>query len=379
MYKDNETYYTLFQVRGVYSYHCYDPITNKRYSRSCGTRNLREANAVIAKRLATGTLHFPKGYSPRGNSPRPQVDKRTFGELTKDYFIEGKCPIEADMKKRGKKICRSTMYSNRIDKDSKIIPFWKDEIPRNITPAMCDRFLLSLPEKYNIRRGTANQIFYTFRKMLSQLKTEGYIDNNPADGIKPLASDFKTKEILTVAELQKVLSVKWKNQIALLAVKTAAQTGMRIGEVSALKGSQIVGLSIRIDASYSPLAGRKETKTYKEREVPITESLRKELEPYMRGDDDYIFSRKGEKPISVNAVNKNLQKAVSDAGINKHISSHSLRHGMNTVLISHGVSSTIVKATIGHANDRMTEHYLHLKADDLGAIRAVQEEMEEVK
>lgn len=379
MYKDNETYYSLFKARGIYSYHCYDPITNERYSRSCGTRNLREANAVIAKRLATGTLHFPKGYSPRGNAPRPHVDKRTFGELTKDYFIEGKCPIEADLKKRGKRICPSTMYNNRIAKNTKILPCWENEIPRNITPAMCDRFLLSLPEKYNISRGSANQVFATFRKMLSQLKAEGYMEHNPADGIKPLASDFKTKEILTVTELQKVLSVEWKNQIALLAVKTAAQTGMRIGEVRALKGSQIVGLSIRIDASYSSIVGRKETKTYKEREVPITENLKKELEPYMRGDDDYIFSRNGKKPIDVSTVNKNLQKAVRDAGIDKHISSHCLRHGMNTVLISHGVSSTIVKATIGHSNDKMTEHYLHLKADDLGAIRAVQEEMEEVK
>ena len=45
------------------------------------------------------------------------------------------------------------------------------------------------------------------------------------------------------------------------------------------------------------------------------------------------------------------------------------------MLISHNVSSTIVKSAIGHSSDAMTEHYLHLKADDMDAIRAVQEEI----
>lgn len=375
-YKDNETHFTMFRMRGIWSYYCYDPVTNKRYSRSCSTRSIKEARAVIAKRLKDGRLHFPKGYRPKNGALKSRYDKRTFGELTADYFIPDKCPIESDLRKRGRKVCASTMYEDRNVKTSKILPYWKDEIPRNITPQMCDRYLLSMQELYGISRCTANHVFSIFRKMLGQLKAEGFIETNPAVGIKPLADDSKEKEVLTIEELQKVLSVEWPNKIALLAVKTAAQTGMRIGEVRALKGSQINGLSITIDASYSWQAGRKETKTYKDREIPITQALRDELMQYVRGDDEYIFTLDGVKPISPVTVNKYLKRAVELAGIDKQISSHCLRHGMNTILIAHNVSSTIVKSAIGHSSDAMTEHYLHLKAADMDAIRAVQEEIE---
>ena len=375
-YIDCETHYTMHKNRGIWTCKCKDPLTGKWHTRSCGTRNKKEAMAVIAKRLYEGKLHFPNGYKPRGKAEKPKYDRRTFGELTEDYFIPGKCPIEADLKKRGKRICVSTMYSHEGIKRTKILPYWKDETPRRITPQMCDRFLLSLPELYGISRATANNVFSVFRSMLEQLKAEGYMEYNPAKGIKPLASDTKEKEVLTVEELQKALSVEWRNKIAQLAVKTAAQTGMRIGEVRALKASQIKGLSIMIDASYSPVAGRKETKTYKEREIPITRSLRDELMQYARGEDDYIFTLNGKKPISTMTISRALEKAVKDAGIDKHITPHCLRHGLNTVLVSHNISNTIVQAAIGHSSDAMTEYYLHLKAADMDSIRAVQEEIE---
>ena len=375
-YKDNDTHYTMFRMRGIYSYYCYDPITNKRYSRSCGTRNIKEARAVIAKRLAEGKLHFPSGYNPRGKANTPRYSRKTFGELTENYFIPGKCPIEEDMRKRGKKISLSSMKEEETVKRTKILPYWKNEIPRNITPQMCDRFLLSMPELYGVSRTTSNHVFSVFRRMLEQLKAEGYITQNPTIGIKPLASDSKAKEILTVDELQKILSVEWPSKITYLAVKTAALTGMRVGEVRALKGCQINGLSIIVNASFSPVAGRKETKTYKSREIPITQSLKDELAPYIKDDDDYIFTLDGKKPVSVGAINNHLKNAVEKAGISKHISSHCLRHGMNTMLIAHNISSTIVQAAIGHSSDAMTEHYLHLKANDMKTIREVQEEIE---
>ena len=374
-YIDCDTHYIMIQSRGIWAYKCKNPETGKWCSRSCGTRNLNKALIVISKRLAEGKLLYPDGYRSRGASPKPKYDRRTFGELTENYFVHGKCPIEAGREKRGKKICLSTLYTYEKNKKAKILPYWKDEIPRNITEQMCDRYLLSLPDLYGITRSSANTVFGVFRTMLDQLKKDGFIDSNPAAGVKPLANDTKEKDVLTVEELHRLFDVEWPSKIAKTAMKTAAQTGMRLGEVRALKGEQIQGLSIVVDASFSRIAGRKEPKNYKTREVPITQSLKDELMQYARGDDEYLFSIKGSKPISVNAILKNLKTALKRAGIGKHITPHCLRHGFNTMLISHNVSSTIVKSAIGHSSDAMTEHYLHLKADDMDAIRAVQEEI----
>ena len=134
---------TMFRMRGIWSYYCYDPVTNKRYSRSCSTRSIKEARAVIAKRLKDGRLHFPKGYRPKNGALKSRYDKRTFGELTADYFIPDKCPIESDLRKRGRKVAKGdvlmTVYSDSEDKLEDALETAAELEPFDIDGMLLDR------------------------------------------------------------------------------------------------------------------------------------------------------------------------------------------------------------------------------------------------
>lgn len=54
------------------------------------------------------------------------------------------------------------------------------------------------------------------------------------------------------------------------------------------------------------------------------------------------------------------------------LSFHSFRHFFNTQLVANNVEQNKILAVIGHTSVKMTQHYLHLEAGDLGQIRAVQ-------
>ena len=56
----------------------------------------------------------------------------------------------------------------------------------------------------------------------------------------------------------------------------------------------------------------------------------------------------------------------------RELSFHSFRHFFNTQVVASGLSGEIVRNIIGHESEEMTDHYLHLNADDLAAVKDIQ-------
>ena len=67
----------------------------------------------------------------------------------------------------------------------------------------------------------------------------GYIMKNPVLAVKQLAEKPLEKGILTDKEVKKLFAFPWKDKIAELGNKVAMYTGMRQGEILALRAENI--------------------------------------------------------------------------------------------------------------------------------------------
>lgn len=372
LYKD-ENHYTLLKRKSkkgnTYYYYCYTP-DGKRVLRGTGAKTRADALQVINKRITENKLIFPDGMAIRPNSTMSGVV--TFGQYFANAYIPGKCPmlIEADI--RGKKTTLTTIANHRSRMPIIMHRFGSLKL-REITPSIIDEWLLGLVHQDGYAKSSANVYLVQLKQMLDYAVRHGEISTNPASSVERLKEDAPTRRAFSEDEITRLFAMEWRSPLAKLACLLSAVTGMRLGEVLAVKTSSIKDGYILVDASISIIDGEKSTKSGKAREVPIGKKLEKMLLDFAPAEG-YIFSKNGEKPVSTSAIRGPFSVELAKLGVPdpENLTFHSFRHYANTKLVAANVNAEKVRAVIGHASESMTEHYLHLKADDLKEIQDVQ-------
>jgi integrase/recombinase XerD len=112
-------------------------------------------------------------------------------------------------------------------------------------------------------------------------------------------------------------------------------------------------------------------KGYKERYVPMTETIKEDLENYIYVAREHIQSFKAIKNEALflsirvrrmcgNALIKRIQYLAKTVKINKSIGLHSLRHSIATHLLQSGMTLEEVSQFLGHSSLESTQIYTHL-------------------
>ena len=164
-----------------------------------------------------------------------------------------------------------------------------------------------------------------------------------------------------------------------LAVALAATTGMRQGEIRALKKDCIEFVEnnveyenqaiITVRENFAKTDGFKSTKGKRVRHVPVSKPLAEELvkmadsNPYK---NNLIFWSEGsaDTPIAGSYINKYYYAALAAIGITeekrkeRNIDFHSLRHFFNSMLRGE-VDDSNLRLIIGHQSERMSDNYTH--------------------
>jgi integrase len=187
--------------------------------------------------------------------------------------------------------------------------------------------------------------------------------------------------ILTPEEAREVLMKPglWNNPTAFLANLLAACTGMRAGEIQALRAMDFTETSIIVEHSWVERYQKlKCTKTGIVREIPIHPMLRGVL---LSGKlpTDFIFTMEGrDRPIYRSCLLDNLRRALERSGISRqeqkerNICFHSWRHYLNTRMRVAGIPDVVTRQVTGHTTEEMTERYTHISADDAIGVLALQ-------
>jgi len=155
---------------------------------------------------------------------------------------------------------------------------------------------------------------------------------------------------------------------------TLARTGMRLGEVLALKWGDIDfhGRFVHVERGFS--RGKIETpKSGKRRKVDMSKQLsevlsnlkhQRKIETLERGWEsfpEWVFVGIDGKPLNKDTFNKSIFNKALDKAKLRHVRVHDLRHTFASLLIQAGESLAYVKDQLGHHSIKVTvDIYGHL-------------------
>lgn len=147
------------------------------------------------------------------------------------------------------------------------------------------------------------------------------------------------------------------------AVRVQAGTGLRIGELSALRWSA-VDLNRR-----QIIVGRHEkTKSGHERVVPVAGEALVVLQRLAVGKpkEGFVITGAGGGRLSNGYASKRIKHYAEAAGLGGDVTSHSIRHTYGARLASEGISLYMIQRLMGHESfETTTRFYGHLYQDKL--------------
>ena len=186
---------------------------------------------------------------------------------------------------------------------------------------------------------------------------------NPARGMQQ-PEGRKIPRYLSAEEAARVIAAaepRWRPFFA-----TALYTGMRLGELAALRWADVDlerGL-IHVRGSH----GNDAPKSGHQRTVRVMGQLGGILGAMPKGEPGHLVfpgrPRRGRAPDPtcdrVVAPRKALLRALRAAGIDRHLSMHDLRHTFATLYLDAGASPRDLQEALGHSSLAMSSRYVHV-------------------
>ena len=166
-----------------------------------------------------------------------------------------------------------------------------------------------------------------------------------------------------------------------LMVETAINTGLRWGELIALKPRHLDLIKhtlsveetvVEVSIKNSPTGQRMLTKPYPKDNEPRTMALPPDLVDQLTdsittrqlGPDDLLFATRDGTPISRNTFRTRIWlPAIRASGIDFDVRVHDLRHAHASWLLAEGSDLRSVMERMGHAQIQTTQKYLHTLPD----------------
>lgn len=159
-----------------------------------------------------------------------------------------------------------------------------------------------------------------------------------------------------------------------VAVRVSAYTGLRLGELLALRWSDVAWAGFALTISRAISAGKETVpKSGKIRRVPLPEQATAALEQLSHRADftdpsELVFCNVVTgRPLDGSALRRRYKEAQAAAGVHA-MRWHDLRHTYGSLLAANGEELVTIKSAMGHANISTTEVYLHARpATELAA------------
>ena len=218
----------------------------------------------------------------------------------------------------------------------------------------------------NLANKTINSIICAITIPMRWAYFHNYTQNNCYEGIIKCTSNSKKRKVLTLGQAEEVFKVHWENESAKLANELAFFTGMRQGEIAALRLEDIGTDRIYIRHSWSKYDGLKCCKNGESREIKIPQVLRNALihqaeeNPHNEGEKGFVFfGLNPSHPTDPKNWLKYLHRALEQTGYEtpKEICFHSWRHLWCSRVSDLIQDKRIVMAGSGHKTEVMLDHY----------------------
>jgi integrase/recombinase XerD len=194
---------------------------------------------------------------------------------------------------------------------------------------------------------------------------ENLVKVDPSELLEQPKLGRKLPEVLSIEEIDALLAAidlsKNEGHRNRAMLETLYSCGLRVSELVGLRFSDLF-----FEEGFIRVIG----KGNKERLVPVSPQVQKEIEIYQqhirnhlniqKGSENIVFlNRRGAQltRVMVFTIIKNLAESI---GLKKNISPHTFRHSFATHLIEGGANLRAIQEMLGHESITTTEIYTHL-------------------
>ncbi|GHV79155.1 hypothetical protein AGMMS49944_09460 [Spirochaetia bacterium] len=270
-------------------------------------------------------------------------------------------------------------------------PFFVGRLLGSVTRADIEAFIDSLDKITSGRKKkplaalTKNRIIQAGTIALKWAYSKQWIDTDLSAGIVYFAGKPKERQILTPEMVKALFAIDWNNDKAKLCNMLACVTGLRAGEILALRGVDLGNDCLYIRHSINPYDSLKSTKNGETRtvQVPFPSIMTALIDlarsnPHGEGADGYVFysDTVPGKPLDINVPLNSLRQGLRKIGLSeaesKKYTVHGFRHYF-TAYMKGKIDDRLLKLQTGHKTDSMLGHYSNHAIDgQAAAVQAAQ-------
>lgn len=209
---------------------------------------------------------------------------------------------------------------------------------------------------------TISRTIASLRTFYSFLHHKGYMVSNPTTELEAPKQDRKMPQVLTLAEVERLLSRPdvrtsiGKRDKAMIELLYA--TGIRVSELISLTLSDI-----NTTMGYIKCKGSNKTRV-----IPLGSMASRAIDIYLKDgrgqlvseDEDALFVNYYGKKLTRQGFWKVIKRYSEEANIHKSITPHTLRHSFAFHLIQNGADLKSVQEMLGHSDVATTQIYLEM-------------------
>lgn len=293
-------------------------------------------------------------------------EARDVMEFLDEFWDMERSPYFRELAIRGKEVHIHYVKTNR----TYVEKYWKPLIEGKLVGEITRNDVNNIFNQKSIDHLSGKSIFCVISALTLPMKyahQHGLTDINCYDGIIKPSTKSKKREILTMEETRALFNTEWDNSTAKLACLIACYTGMRSGEILALRMQDIGDDRIYIRHSWSMYEGLKSPKNGEAREIKIPQKLRDMIvyqasfNPYDEGMSGFIFfnSEGPGRPMDGKVWVKYMRRALEKIGHKdpKSICFHSFRHEWCTNTLTEIGDKRVCMVGSGHKSDEVFSHY----------------------
>lgn len=250
----------------------------------------------------------------------------------------------------------------------KLMQFYPETQPNNITTEEARNFNYEIGKKYNAR--SQARILSGVRSFFDFLIEEDLIEANPTTLISTPKLGSRIPDTLTFDEVEKIIATidlsEPQGERNRAIIEMLYGCGLRVSELVELKISDLF-----FEEDFIRVTG----KGNKQRLVPIAKYTQKIISIYKdqvrvhqkinpKFSDHLFLNNRGNKLTRV-MIFTLIKKYVAMTDIEKDVSPHTFRHSFATHLLKNGADLRSIQLMLGHESITTTEVYTHIDRQHL--------------
>ena len=369
----------------------YDGTATQTAEAAAGLSSIMKSIEKTADLDAAGALTVIEALRKRGLVDVPAVKagpgNADFTGYLENFWDYDSSPYVREKLAYKQRITRRHCYEIICRMRKYWVPAFKGRALNSVTRNDLKEFSMALAGK-GLAPASINKIMLAGTVALSWAFREGHIADDPTKKLIKFSVAPKKPGILTPPEAQLIFASPWEDRRAYIGNLLAMTTGLRHGEILALRKNSIDGQLpvLHITHSWSNKDGLKEgTKNGESRKVPVLPEVKKMLLELLTenphgGGNPFIFW--GMKPGSPSAwgdfLRNGLKKAMGKAGIDykaRNIVFHSHRH-FYCARLADKMTAEQIQRISGHKSRSVFESYAdHVIDENLAEMGKAGEEI----